>query len=294
MRTLYISLAVLLTVCGGLIACSDDNPDGASIFSTETVERDAFETWLLKNYAYPYNVDFKYKLQDIETDVKYNLVPADSAKTAKLAIITKYLWFDAYAEIAGQNFVKENVPRIILPVGSPAYNSNGTMVLGTAEGGYKVTLYMVNSLTDEMFANYAQLNHYYFHTMHHEFTHILNQKKVYDKAFDIITPSDYVSGDWYRIQDRAAHRKGFVSPYAMSEPREDFAEMLAFYVTYTPQQWQAILKDAGTTGAALINTKLKMIKVYMQESWNIDLDELRDAVLRRGSTLSSLDLEHLN
>lgn len=294
MRTLYISLAVLVTLCGGLMACSDDNPSGASIFSTEPVERDAFETWLLKNYAYPYNVDFKYKLQDIETDVKYNLVPADSAKTAKLAIITKYLWFDAYAEVAGQNFVKENVPRIILPVGSPAYNSNGTMVLGTAEGGYKVTLYMVNNLTDEMFADYAQLNHYYFHTMHHEFTHILNQKKVYDKAYDIITPSDYVSGDWYRIQDRTAHRKGFVSPYAMSEPREDFAEMLAFYVTYTPQQWQAILKDAGTTGAALINAKLKMIKVYMQESWNIELDELRDEVLRRGATLSTLDLEHLN
>ena len=176
MKTLYISLAVLATVCGGLIACSDDNPSGASIFSTETVQRDAFETWLLKNYAYPYNVDFKYKLQDIETDIKYNLIPADSAKTAKLAIITKYLWFDAYTEVAGQDFVKANVPRIILPVGSPAYNSEGTMVLGTAEGGYKVVLYMVNNLTAEMFANYDRLNYFYFHTMHHEFTHILNQR----------------------------------------------------------------------------------------------------------------------
>ena len=294
MKTLYISLAVLATVCGGLIACSDDNPSGASIFSTKSVQRDAFETWLLKNYAYPYNVDFKYKLQDIETDIKYNLIPADSAKTAKLAIITKYLWFDAYTEVAGQDFVKANVPRIILPVGSPAYNSEGTMVLGTAEGGYKVVLYMVNNLTPEMFANYDRLNYFYFHTMHHEFTHILNQKKPYDKAYELITKSDYVSGDWYSISDKTAHQKGFVSPYAMSEPREDIAELLAFYVTYSPTQWQGILTDAGTKGATFINEKLKLLKTYMQESWNVDLDQLRDAVLRRGATLNKLDLEHLN
>ena len=80
----------------------------------------------------------------------------------------------------------------------------------------------------------------------------------------------------------------------MSEPREDIAELLAFYVTYTPAQWQGILTDAGTKGATLINEKLKLLKTYMQESWNVDLDQLRDAVLRRGATLDKLDLEHLN
>ena len=80
----------------------------------------------------------------------------------------------------------------------------------------------------------------------------------------------------------------------MSEPREDIAELLAFYVTYSPTQWQGILTDAGTKGATLINEKLKLLKTYMQESWNVDLDQLRDAVLRRGATLNKLDLEHLN
>ena len=77
-------------------------------------------------------------MQDIETDKKYTLVPADSAKCAKLAIIVKHLWFDAYNEVAGIDFLKQNAPRVLTLVGSPAYNSEGTMVLGTAEGGYKL------------------------------------------------------------------------------------------------------------------------------------------------------------
>lgn len=193
--------------------------------------------------------------------------------------------------------MKHNVPRVIHLIGSPAYNSNGTMVLGTAEGGLKVTLYMVNNLTDAMLESYASMTQYYFHTMHHEFTHILNQKKPYDTSYNKITESGYVSGNWYQIQDSEAHGKGFVTPYAMSEGLEDFAEMLSTYITYTPEQWQAILDDAqkvgGDEAVSALNQKLNIVRNYMQDSWNVDIDVLRAAILRRGSELSSLDLEHL-
>ena len=190
MKKIYLFL--LLAVSGfAFTACSDDDkPGGESIFPTTSPQRDAFEEWLLKNFTYPYNVDFQYKMQDIETDKKYTLVPADSAKCAKLAKIVKFLWFDAYAEVVGQDFVKENVPRVLTLVGSPAYNSEGTMVLGTAEGGYKVTLYMVNWLTDEILGDYNTLTEYYFTTMHHEFQHILNQKIPYDTSFDLSSGGD--------------------------------------------------------------------------------------------------------
>lgn len=36
-------------------------------------------------------------MEDIESDYTYTLTPADSAKSAKLAIIIKYLWLDSYA-----------------------------------------------------------------------------------------------------------------------------------------------------------------------------------------------------
>lgn len=277
-----------------LISCSDDEPSSESIFPTTSPKRDAFDKWLLENYTFPYNVEMKYKMEDIESDMKYHLVPADSAKTAKLSIIMKYLWFDAYNEVVGPDFIKENMPRTIHFIGSPAYNSEGTMVLGTAEGGLKITLYMVNSLDDKTLKNYDTMNTYYFHTLHHEFTHILNQKIPYDQSFKLITESGYVSGDWYTISDKTAHQAGFITPYAMVEPLEDFAEMLSGYVTKSQSEWNAILADAGTTGAASISAKLDIVRNYMQESWNVDIDQLRAAVLRRASTLSAVDLEHLN
>ena len=277
-----------------LMSCSDDDPSSESIFPTTSPKRDAFDKWLLENYTFPYNVEMKYKMEDIESDMKYHLVPADSAKTAKLSIIMKYLWFDAYNEVVGPDFIKENMPRTIHFIGSPAYNSEGTMVLGTAEGGLKITLYMVNSLDDETLKDYDTMNKYYFHTLHHEFTHILNQKIPYDQSYKLITESGYVSGDWYLIPDKTAHQAGFITPYAMVEPLEDFAEMLSGYVTMSQSEWNAILADAGTTGAASISAKLDIVRNYMQESWNVDIDQLRAAVLRRANTLSAVDLEHLN
>ena len=294
MKYRYLLIAVLFTLAGSVVSCSKDNLDSTSIFPETQSKLDKFETWMENNYTLPYNVDMQYKLNDIETEGKHNLVPADSAKSAKLAIITKYMWFDAYNEVAGQNFVKLNSPRVVMLVGSPAFNSDGTETLATAEGGYKVTLYRVNELTKATIYNYNWLNFYFFHTMHHEFTHILNQKKPYDEAFDKITPTTYVSGEWYQLGEEECLKEGYISNYARSEPREDFAELLSFYVTDSPQKWNDRLQRAGTKGASLINQKIALVKSYMKNSWNIDIDDLRDVVLRRGKSLKKIDLEHLN
>ena len=293
MNKIY-SLVLAAIVALSVTSCSNDDPKDDTIFPTTTTPNDPFDKWLEANYTYPYNVDFKYKMEDVYSDMKYHLVPADSAKSAKLAIITKFLWFDAYAECVGPDFVKANVPRIIHLIGSPAYNSGqGTMVLGTAEGGLIVTLYMVNKLTNQMLTDYDTMNEYYFHTMHHEFTHILNQKKPYSENFQHITESGYISGDWYRKNQRMANTQGFVTPYAMSEAREDFAEMLSVYVTTPPSGWQKIMTTAGKKGAPLIQAKLDIVRNYMKESWNLDIDQLRDIVIRRASELNSLNLNEL-
>ena len=288
------SLVLAAIVALSVTSCSNDDPKDDTIFPTTTTANDPFDKWLEANYTYPYNVDFKYKMEDVYSDMKYHLVPADSAKSAKLAIITKFLWFDAYAECVGPDFVKANVPRIIHLIGSPAYNSGqGTMVLGTAEGGLIVTLYMVNKLTNQMLTDYDTMNEYYFHTMHHEFTHILNQKKPYSENFQHITESGYISGDWYRKNQRMANTQGFVTPYAMSEARADFAEMFSVYVTTPPSGWQKIMTTAGKKGAPLIQAKLDIVRNYMKESWNLDIDQLRDIVIRRASELNSLNLNEL-
>ena len=153
-----------------LAACSDDSPKGSSIFNTSMVKRNSFEKWLLQNYTNPYNIRYSYRLRDIDTETSYNLSPADSAKATKLAIIFKYLWLDAYAEVAGADFVKANAPRTIVAIGSPAINTQGLQTAATAEGGYTVRVYRVNELDQTTLENQDLLTEYYFHTIHHEFT----------------------------------------------------------------------------------------------------------------------------
>ena len=224
-----------------------------------------------------------------------NIVPEDIGHSIVEEILNPLPYRRVYEDknIFPDLIGKENVPRTIQLIGTPAYNSEGTIVLGTAEGGLKVTLYMVNSLTNEVLRDYSTINEYYFHTMHHEFTHILTQKKPYNTAFDLISESDYISGDWYQQTDNYARQHGFVTAYAMSEPNEDFAEMMSVYVTSSDEEWQNIIDEAGN-GATAINDKLAILRNYMLDSWNLDINEMRAAIQHRARELGQLDLQHLN
>lgn len=288
----YIYMACLMAAALGLSSCGNDDPEGESIFvNQETANQNDFDKWIYRNYTLPYNMKVIYKMQDIESDYNYTLAPADYVKSIELAHIVKYAWLDAYDEVAGTAFTRAYVPKILHLIGSAAYQDNGTMVLGTAEGGLKVTLFLVNSLQ----INRDLLNEYYFKTMHHEFSHILHQTKSYDPSYDLISEGHYVNGDWYLTSDENARKQGFVSAYASSEAREDIAEVTSIYITYTPQEWAAVLTDAGETGAPIIEQKLDIVKKYMQDSWGIDLDKLRSVVQRRMNDIvnGSVDLYNL-
>ncbi len=185
-KQIIYSLLALTTVCLGACNNNDEIDTANSIFSTEPLERNAFDYWLLDNYTYPYNIDFMYRMKDIESDHKYNLVPADYDKAVALSKIIKHVWMDAYVELAGMDFLRVYVPKTFHLIGSPAYESSGNMVLGTAEGGKKITLYNVNDLNIKKI-NIEKLNEYYFETMHHEFAHILHQKRNFDPSFNRIS-----------------------------------------------------------------------------------------------------------
>ena len=76
----------------------------------------------------------------------------------------------------------------------------------------------------------------------------------------------------------------------MDRATEDFAEMLAIYVTNTPEDWEYRLKLAGTDGRAILEKKFEIVYNYMRDSWGVDMDDLRDIVQRRQDEISELDL----
>lgn len=286
---IFIALATL-----SLWSCSEDDLDPNSIFGgTETGKvPNEFDTWLLDNYTTPYNIEFKYRFEDMETDDTYNLVAADYDRSIALAKFTKYLWLESYEELLGPDFIRTYCPRLLFLVGSPAYNSDGSVVLGTAEGGLKITLYNVNSISLTSI-DVEQLNYWYFKTMHHEFAHILHQTKNYPTEFNEITPSGYQPTGWVNVSEQDALDMGFVSPYASSETQEDFVEIIAIYVTHTAEYWDNLVGSASAEGQGYINQKLEIVKDYMTTTWGIDLDELRDIVQRRSQEVAQWDVNDL-
>ena len=273
-------------------ACSEDKLDSHSIFNTESPERDAFDTWLLLNYVVPYNIQFNYKYIDKESDNTYNLIPAEYDKCVAMAKLTKYLWIDSYNELLGEAFIKTYCPRMIQLIGSKAYNSQGSVVLGTAEGGLKITLYNVNELNANS-PDIDFLNTWFFKTMHHEFAHILHQTKNYSTDFNLIS-TDYQGPSWLNLEsDEVANTMGFITRYASFSPDEDFVEIISNYITHDAGYWENVLNNGGALGKIKLQKKFDIVRKYLKDSWSIDIDKLRDIVQRRSGSLSEVDLENL-
>lgn len=284
----YIAMAIAVFA---LIACEERPLDKDSQVIDSNTEKNDFDRWLITNYVEPYNIDFKYRMEMNESSMSYWLVPAEYSKSITMAKLVKHLCLEAYDEITGsKDFIRSHYPKMIHLIGSAAYKNNGTMVLGEAEGGLKITLYMINDL----YLDIDYLNYYYFKTMHHEFAHILHQKKPFSTDFNTISGADYVTDAWSDqwSGDADAQQNGFISEYASKEANEDFVELIAVYVTSTAEEWDDIISNAGD-GAAIINQKFDIVYNYMINSWGINLDELREVIQRRQSELDTLDLDNL-
>lgn len=282
----YFTVILAITLC----SCKDDTPDvNHSIFDTSTPALNSFDEWLRQNYVAPYNIRVYYRLRDIETDFDYNVIPADIEKAKQMAWLLKYLWLEAYAEVAadGMHFVRANVPRILHFIGSAEWDES-TKRLGVAEGGLKITITEVNDLIPKQITE-----QYFFSTIHHEFGHILIQTKDFPAEFKAISAGSYMPAQWYNRSETDAARAGFVTQYAGAQPGEDFVEVLSRYITWSETQWENKLTQAGTFGRTVILLKLGMVKEYMKNRWDVNIDELRSVIKRRANDIQSMDFDNL-
>lgn len=251
MKRYIIGSLLCLALGAGFTSCSsEDELDSVSVLQVDPEIDDPtsptykFDRWVKVNYLERYNMTFTYRMKSLATDPNYNLVPADYEKAKQLAVLTKYLWYDVYDEITGgPNFLRQYGPKMLHLIGSSAVNpGTGTEILGLAEGGLKVSLFVVNQLNPE---DPELLNAKYFKTMHHEFAHILHQTKTYPKNFNELNAANYEPNTWQERLGGTTCSMGFTSPYASGEAREDFAETCANYICRTQDEWDLTLWLAG-------------------------------------------------
>lgn len=297
----------IIAVSAGFVSCSDDDDFTATIFdsdpSIDYLDKSLYtfplDTFCKKEFLEPYNLKFIYKMEDKGSDMNKNLTPATYDKSVDLAVLTKYLWYDIYKDVASDEFLKENSPRVIHVIGSKNYNpSQGTETLGDASSGVKINLYNVNNLDA---SNITMMNQYFFKTMHHEFAHILDQTHLRPTSFNTISNSNYDAAGWSDSPDSLKSGFGFVSSYASSAVAEDWAECLSVFVTSDSISWNKLLNSASyeweEVDCKTVNDYNKLIKPgcsldtigYFKEADNGENKIYRRKCLRNADGSVSLD-----
>ena len=252
---------IIILFAGIVLSACNEKLDPESIFPNTQEELDPtsysfqLDSFCKKNFLEEYNVEFRYRMQDISSDMDFNLVPCTYDNAITMAVLAKYLWWDVYKEVTGSyEFLRQYGPRIICLIGSAGHNSTGSVTLGVAQGGLKVTLHAINYIDP---SNVSTLNEFYFKTMHHEFSHILHQTKTYPAEFRTISAGFYKPNGWEERSEQEARSLGFTGNYGSSQEREDFVEIIANYIVKTDDEWASM--SFAMTG---ISTWIRSVMKY--------------------------------
>ncbi len=284
---LFFAISILFT------SCTKDEDLGKSLIDTSTPELNDVDDWIRENYTYPFNVEVKYRWDNSEVDNSKILTPPAKADVIPFLDKMKKIWIDPYVNAGGIDFMKRFIPKQMILIGSHNYNDNGSIVLGQAEGGRKISLFDLNYINFD-FTGMSSWEKgkamepilRVFKTMHHEFGHILHQTVAYPIEYKKIC-TGYTS-NWMNFNDMNAKRLGFITAYSMLNPDEDFVEMLSTFLMSGDAGWNKIIdgiyiydeswnKDEAAAEKARVKLRLKekIMADYMLQVWNVNVYDLQ-------------------
>lgn len=268
-----VAMAMTCTSCNDVDFTDTIFPtDGKPVDDTKATA--AFDHWIYDNFTEPFNTAIDYQMYLPASSLDYQLTPADYEKSVILAQLIKHLFYDLYNGQAGDVFMKKYAPRQFHFIGSVAFSpTTGTRTLGYASGGVMITLFNVNSINQSRVwepRDISVLNHEIFHTMHHEFSHILQQTRTTPTSFRTITPSAYEPLSWTNLDSLTAHSKGFVTNYSSSGVGEDFVEVLSSIITDEDGVWMHRIINACLDG---VHAGEKEKVLTLIDSLEIDVDD---------------------
>ncbi|MEZ7516575.1 zinc-binding metallopeptidase [Flavobacterium frigidarium] len=279
---LYKNVLVLSSVLF-LGACASDEPLTESILDTTVPVKSSLDNWIDTNFLTPYNINVQYKWDQNVVDNNRYLFPPTQTKVQPALEIVQKIWLQSYSTIGGADFVKKIAPREFVLVGGVNLNTTGTITLGLADAGQRITLFETDKVNKTDRENVKR----FIKTIQHEYIHILNQTKPFDeKTLAKITPTGYTS-NWYATSTAVANEEGFISDYARSNINEDFAEMAATMLINSKAEYQAIL-DGIEDEEAVANIKAKeaVVVKYFKDAFNMDFYKLRDEAEKNTNELT--------
>lgn len=253
--------------------------DDISGLGGDTWTPGTIDKWITDSLTTPYNISAKYKWDQSELPLDRSLVPPREDKVIPVLSSIRRAWISPYIAEAGDVFFKKYAPKFFALVGSASYNQDGTIVLGTAEGGRKVVLYVLNDFRIKGMPGFRPSDSSnikeMFHTIHHEFGHILHQNVMYPEDYKRISVGLYTA-NWNNISTPEARYTGFITPYSMSRPDEDFVEMIATMLVEGKTGFDAIINSiADAEARSILRQKEAMVVTYFKQVWNVDFYRLQ-------------------
>ncbi|WP_205512519.1 zinc-binding metallopeptidase [Longitalea arenae] len=276
-----IYLVMLALVVFASCKKEDDLGDVSNIpgLGGDTWATTPIDTYIMNNFTTPFNVSAKYKYDQGELDFDKTLTPPREEKIIPVLSAIKRVWIDNYVAEAGKLFMQRYIPKFFVLVGSANWNIDGTITLGTAEGGRRIVLYVLNDFRVKGDPGYRAGDttniKMMFHTIEHEFAHILHQTVMYPEDFKRISVGDYTS-NWNNIADSEANEKGFISAYAQSAPDEDFVEMISLMLAEGKAGYEAFVAGINNASARdKLRQKEVIVVNYFKDVWGINFYSLQ-------------------
>jgi substrate import-associated zinc metallohydrolase lipoprotein len=237
------------------------------------------DTYIKDTFTIPFNVAAKYKWDQGELDFDKTLTPPREEKIKPVLSSIKKVWIDNYVAEAGKLFMQKYIPKFFVLVGSANWNIDGTITLGTAEGGRRVVLYVLNDFRTKGMTGFVPSDStnvlQMFHTIEHEFGHIMHQNVLYPVDYKRISVGGYTS-NWNNSDDSTANEKGFISAYAQSAPDEDFVEMISIMLTMGKAQYDAhVNKIKSADARTKLRQKESIVVNYFKDVWGINFTSLQ-------------------
>ncbi|MCT4647310.1 MAG: putative zinc-binding metallopeptidase [Carboxylicivirga sp.] len=298
-------IIVFLLFAGLFWACEQEEDVN---YIKEVVEEstDEIDVYFRTNYLTPYGTAVRWKWDDKLVDNSKKVTPVKRELCIPMGEFVKKFWLEPFQVTqSGTDFMKEHFPPEIVLIGSPMYNADGISVtLGYADAGVRITFTQVNEL-DLKDKKWLLMQ---LRTAEHEYAHIVHQKHDLPNGFKQVSPANYRSTNWMNMAgdvqstspkiSREAISLGMVTDYGSSSDNEDFCEVVSMYLTSSPDEFKEryITHEPETEedgkkpapNAALVNRgrdliaiKLNMVKKYYKDKFDIDLDVVRDEILKR-------------
>lgn len=275
------------TLLGISISSCYKDEDVDADLKTQPLSDDALDQYIQENFTDEFGVAVRYKYVDRYVDQNKRVTPPKREVVEPMLDFLTDFWIEPYVSVPnGDAFFRSHVPAEVIFIGSTMYNADGTVTLGTADAGARITLTEVNFIDRNNPAwIFRQLG-----TIYHEFAHIMHQRYNLPPNWQQISPQGYTSlGSWYNLTDEEALQRGFVSPYGTSTFNEDFAEVVAFLL-YDPDFYDKYINDevctsgncesvnARNAGRAKLRTKYSAILKHYQQNTGVDLLAVRSLI----------------